>query len=72
MIDITGIQKRNRNRQLPAVHVSQGLNEVGGFTRFYIGANISMDTFKDWEPQRITKFFEGLTQVVHARGNPSD
>lgn len=62
MIDIFGVQSMSgRQPELTKTPpIPQGLNEVEGFTRFYIGANINIDTFKDWSPQRITDFFNGV------------
>lgn len=69
MIDVKGIPLQ-RLRALPPMPTVRGLNELGGFTRFYIGVNLSVSEFKDWSPQRITNFFNGVAQVIRARGIP--
>lgn len=69
MIQVTGIPLRSQ-QPLPPMPMT-GLNDVNGFTRFYIGVNLSMDEVKEWSPQRITQFFEGIAKVIGARGKPT-
>lgn len=69
MIDVKGIPLQ-RLRALPPMPTVSGLNELGGFTRFYIGVNISTDELKEWSARRITDFFQGIAKVIHARGVP--
>lgn len=69
MITITGIPL-TKQRPLPPMPTVTGLNELQGFTRFYIGVNVSMDEVRDWSPSRITNFFEGIAKVITARGIP--
>lgn len=70
MIDIIGIHKQAAVSKAvrSVVTVRREVNDVSGFTRFYIGVNIKADDFADWSPQRITNFFNGIAEVVRARG----
>lgn len=69
MIAITGTPLTEQ-RPLPPMPTVSGLNELQGFTRFYIGVNVSESELRDWSPQRITTFFEGIAKVIKARGIP--
>lgn len=69
MIQVTGIPL-TKQRPLPPMPTVRGLNELEGFTRFYIGVNVSVDEMKSWSPQKITEFFQGIAMVIGARGKP--
>ena len=74
MIDVTALQKKGSRceRTAPApVAIPRGLNEIQGRAQFYIGANINVHTFKEWSPERIRMFFDGIARVILARGKPS-
>lgn len=71
MIDIMGIKKLNQVKPAAQRTASLGLNEVQGFAKFYIGVNVCADEMKDWPAHKITSFFSGVAQVIHARGNPT-
>jgi hypothetical protein len=42
--------------------------DVQGFVRFNITVNLSGDEIKDWSPERIRAWFDGVAQVVEAAG----
>lgn len=70
MIDVTAIQKTHKLRQQPQVIIPRGLNELEGFTRFYLDVNIAADTMLDWSAQQITDFFDGVAKIIRTRGKP--
>jgi hypothetical protein len=69
MISISGISLTNQ-KPLPPLPTVRGLCDVEGFTRFYIGVNLSVDEMRNWTPQRITDFFQGIAIVIGTRGVP--
>lgn len=60
MIDVTGIQRLKILPPMPTVR----LCDLSGAIRFYIGVTLTADEFKEWSPQRIANFFNGVAQVV--------
>ena len=68
MIDINGLPLRLHT--LPPMPLLNGLNDVSGSVKFYIGVNLTVDDFKEWSPQRIANFFNGIAQVIQVRGIP--
>jgi hypothetical protein len=42
-----------------------------GMTRLFVDIQISMELMKDWTPERIASFFEGLAKV-QAAANPNN
>lgn len=67
MIAITGIPLRQQ-RPLPPMPMVQLCNLDGG-VKFYIGVNLSIDTFKEWSPERIYGFFNGIAKIIRATEN---
>lgn len=68
MININGLPLRLR--ALPPMPLLNGINDVSGSVKFCIGVNLTVGDFKDWSPQRLANFFNGVAQVIRARGIP--
>jgi hypothetical protein len=49
------------------------MSEVGrlGIARLFVDVKVSIEEMKDWAPDRIDSFFEGLAKV-QAAGNPNN
>jgi hypothetical protein len=67
MIDITGIARipRPQPRAPKAAPTCQNVS-LDGFTRFYIGVNVSAEDMRHWSAQKIADFFQGVAKIVHA------
>lgn len=64
MIDVKGIPLQ-RLRVLPPMPMTR-LCDLDGAIKFYIGVNLSIDSFKEWSPQRIYGFFDGIAKIIRA------
>jgi len=41
----------------------------GGIVRFHVNVDVDMSEFKDWQPDRILAFFNGIAQVLAAKAD---